>query len=273
MLYKPSIVVDLLNKIDKKPKKSLSQNFLVDGNIVNKIVAFCAPQEGETILEIGPGLGVLTQALLKHNVKVIAIEKDVVLAKELEKLSSNLIVCADDFFKVDLDKVLPKNKIKVVSNLPYSVATAIISSLLSTWHGEERFSHMIFMVQKEVAKRMCASPHNKEYGFFTLFMNFFADVKYLSDVSKNCFYPKPKVTSALIKITPKIPPFKEGQEEFFSFLKQLFSHRRKMVSSVLKSIYGQEKIQDVFAELDIDLKMRPENLTLREFIELFDALT
>jgi len=264
MLYKPTVVLAFLNELNKRPKKSLSQNFLVDGNIVKKITSFCELKEGEIILEIGPGLGVLTESFLKQKAKVIAIEKDIALAKALKRLDCQLYI--GDFFDINLKEILPEEKIKVASNLPYGVATMIICSLLTMG---EKFSKMIFMVQKEVAKRICASPNSKEYGFLTLFITFFATPKYLCDVSCNCFFPKPKVTSTIISLEPKIPPFKEGYEEFFLFVKQLFSYRRKMIASSLRKIYGQEKTKIAFSKVNIDPKLRAENLSLEDFIRLF----
>lgn len=240
-----------------KPKKSLSQNFLIDNNIVNKIIKAAAIMPEDTVLEIGPGFGALTKVLLQTGARVIAIEKDKTLAKRFNYIEA-------DFLEFDLN-TLPKGKLKVVSNLPYGTATPIMGKLLTS----TLFSTLTLMLQKEVAKRCLSKPNSKDYSAFTLFINFFSTPKYLFEISENCFYPKPKVKSACLNFILKKPPFEENQEQFFSLIKRAFCHRRKMLTTSLKDLGN---IRETLKALNIPETARPENLSLEEFMALHQKL-
>jgi 16S rRNA (adenine1518-N6/adenine1519-N6)-dimethyltransferase len=272
-IYKPSELGKYLNELGIGPKKGLSQNFLLDGNIINKIVALSNLTSEDVVLEIGPGPGALTEALLKTGAKVIAVEKDDVLAKGLERLKveGNLEVYCDDILKFPAEEKLSTlgKKVKIIANLPYHLTTPIITRLIPR---SDLFSEIIVMVQEEVAQRFVANPGSKEYGSITVFLNFYSKPKYGFKVSHNCFFPKPKVDSAVVKFTLHGAPIGINEEEFFQLTRTSFGQRRKMLSSTLRGLYPVEKIQLILSEIKNSSKCRPEELSLDEFIELYKRL-
>lgn len=259
-LYRPSELLRFLNENSLRPKKALSQNFLIDGNIVKKILSSANIKENDRVLEIGPGVGVLTEALLAKNAYVTAIEKDKKLFEHLKRFNSpRLTLYNEDFLEFHLEKL--KGDFKVVSNLPYSVASLIIMKLVK-YHC---FSKMALMVQKEVAKRYVAKNKN-ERGFFYYFLSFYADYEIAFEISRNCFYPRPKVDSAVLLITLKVPP-KVDENGFFEMLNRLFCHKRKMIRSIIK---GSEI---ALRELKLNPYSRPSDLELEEHLKLFSRLS
>jgi 16S rRNA (adenine1518-N6/adenine1519-N6)-dimethyltransferase len=250
-------LLDFLRTLGVEPKKGLSQNFLIDGNILKKIVAEAKVQAGDSILEIGPGPGALTEALLAQGAIVYAVEKDRVYAEALKRFA-NVQVFAQDIREFDFS-LLP-NGIKVVANLPYHL-TAPILTLLAPQHS--RFTTLTLMVQEEVARRIAACPRTKEYGALTVFLNFYSAPHYAFKVSKHCFYPQPKVDSAVITLVLKKPPSVD-REAFFSFVRMAFQHRRKM----LKTTLGRD-LGPLLEQLGENPQARPEDLSLDIFLDLF----
>lgn len=250
-LYKPKDLIALLKNLKISPKKSLSQNFLIDQNIIKKILKIADIQKDDVLLEIGPGAGALTQALCKKG-NVIAIEKDKTFAKHIRSLG--IEVYEKDFLSFPLEKIT-KKKIKVISNIPYHISSPIIVKLLKNYKKIEK---MILMLQYEFAKRIVAKKNTKDYSAFSLFVNFYANPKIEFKVSKNSFFPKPKVSSCIVsfEIKKNIPNIEK--EAFHRFVQKAFSKRRKKISSFLK--------MEIPKELQ---NLRPENLSLEDFLYLF----
>lgn len=268
-LYRPSELNAFLESIGARPKKGLSQNFLIDGNIISKIVEKAGVQEGDLVLEIGPGPGALTEALLNAGAHVIAVEKDPKLAEALQRLSADrLEVHCIDILDFPLD-TLPKKKLKVIGNLPYHITTPIIVKLLPLEH---LFSSLLFMVQMEVGRRLTAKPSTPEYGSITLYTEYFADAELAIKVSKNSFYPVPKVDSAVVKLNLRPPPYVSNPEAYFAMCRRAFNQRRKILKSSLKELYEPKKIEKTLTNLHLSSLARPEELNLSQFIALFEGI-
>lgn len=270
-LYKPHRVVEILDRYGFKFSKSLGQNFLIDGNIVRKIVDV-AEVEGKNVLEIGPGLGTLTEELAMRAKKVLAIEIDkklIPVHEETLKLD-NVKVIYDDFLKLDL-KILEEEfegeSFVVVSNLPYYVTTPILTRIIEQTKAES----ITVMVQKEVARRFSAKPSTKDYGSLSVFVQFYSDVKYEFDVPSTVFMPRPRVDSGVVRFKLKDDLVVIDREKLFKIVKASFSKRRKTLINSL-STYGfdidKDTIENVLKISNIDPKRRAETLTPEEFIVL-----
>lgn len=273
-IYKPSELRLFLQQLGIQPRKGLSQNFLIDGNILRKIALEAVAGPEDVILEIGPGPGSLTEVLLETGAKVIAVEKDPILAEALQRLKTDdnrLEIHCNDIMDVDIEAIVKSHgrRAKVVANLPYHITTPILAKLIPLHH---LFSQIVVMVQDEVGRRFVGVPGTKEYGHFTLFLNFYSDVRYCFQVSKNCFYPIPQVNSAVVALYPKPPPGVSDQERFFVMTRTAFEHRRKMLRASLRDLYPQEKITAALTALGIDPQARPEMLSLEQFLLLFQLL-
>jgi len=278
--YRPSDLRAFLDELEVKPKKRLSQNFLIYGNIVRKIVKFASVQKDDLILEIGSGPGALTEALLDAGAHVIAIEKDTLFAKALLRLQTKdhrLKVIEDDVLNVIPLEILKKyegKKTKVVSNLPYHLTTPILSKLIPF---NDTFESITVMVQKEVAERFTACPGKKEYGSFTLFLRFYSSPEYGFTVEPTCFYPRPKVKSAVVQFVLHSPPqiganSTSAVDRFFKMTRSAFQQRRKMIKTSLKDLYGTAITEAALTSLKINPQARPEDLSLEDFLRLFNIV-
>lgn len=270
-LYKPSELRQFLQEMGIKPKKGLSQNFLIDGNILRKLVSAAQLQNEDTVLEIGPGPGVLTEALLNSGAHVIAIEKDEKLAKHLERLQNGkLEILIDDFRNVRIEHLLKgKGKVKVIANIPYSITGIILQELLPKTHLIESI-HL--MVQREVAERCVAKKGAKDYSSFSLFTKYHANPKLLFTVARSCFYPPPKIDSAILELKLKPPPVKAPYEPFFQLIRTAFQQRRKMLRASLKTLFPSNQVETALESLGLPKTTRPQELDLEEFSALFFAL-
>lgn len=271
-MYKPTDLHEFLQSLGISPKKGLSQNFLIDGNIIRKIVAAAHVTPGDLVLEIGPGPGSLTQALLEAGAHVIAVEMDTILAQALERFQTpdqRLKVVCQDIMKFDLESLPKDKKIKVVANLPYHVTTPIVASLVQN----QCFDSIVVMVQDEVARRFVGRPGTKQYGSFTVFLRFYSDPEYSFTVSRNCFYPVPNVDSAIVSLKLKEHPYVTDVTKFFEMTRRAFQQRRKMLRSSLNEIYGQKNVMQALNNMGLDEKLRPEELSLEQFIQLFELLS
>lgn len=276
-IYKPSELHEFLDGLGISPKKGLSQNFLIDGNILRKIVSSANITPGDVVLEIGPGPGSLTEQLLEAGAKVIAVEKDAVLAKALERLKGEgraLEVHCEDIMEFPIEKALAPyllggNKAKVIANLPYHLTTPIIAQLVPQ---HQLFSNLILMVQDEVARRFTAKPKTSAYSSFTVFLNFFSKPQYAFTVSGGCFYPKPSVNSAIVNLELRSPPDVSSQADFFKLTRTAFEHRRKMLRGSLRELYAPQDIEAGLIKIGKTPLARPEELSLEEFIQLFEIL-
>ncbi len=272
-IYKPSELIAFLQSLGISPKKGLSQNFLLDKNIIDKTVAAADVHPEDIVLEIGPGPGCVTEALLKRQARVLAVETDTILADALHRFQTpdhHLEVFCEDILKFPLEKHLnPSKKAKVIANLPYHITTPILTKLISL-HG--LFSQIVVFVQDEVAKRFTAKPGTKNYSSITVFLNFYTNPTYAFKVSRNCFFPKPNVDSAVVVFDLKAAPNIDNVDAFFKLTRTSFEHRRKMLRASLKDLYTSEKVTEALEQLHINPLARPEELSLEDFIALYTHL-
>lgn len=259
---------DVINRYNVRAAKALGQNFILDLNITRKIVKASGDMTDCTVVEIGPGPGGLTRALLESNAKkIIAIEQD----KRCIDALQDLVVLADgrlevihgDALKIDIHELGP-SPLKIVANLPYNVATA----LLLKWMGNvNHFKTMTLMFQKEVADRIVAPRDTSEYGRLSIIVQWLADVDVLFDLPPSVFTPAPKVTSSVVHIKPLQNPRFECKKENLELLTRIaFSQRRKMLRASLKSLFP--KTEDFLTSLNINPTARAETLTIEEFCRL-----
>lgn len=272
-LYRPSELHAFLGKNKSKAKKSLSQNFLIDGNILRKILVAAEVQKGDFIVEIGPGPGALTESLLNAGAHVLAIEMDKILAGELHRLQTpdkRLEIMEADVLEVDFEKKLnPHRKVKIISNLPYHIVSPILEKILPL---NGLVSSLILMVQKEYAIRMCAETNCPDYSPLTIFVQFYSTVHYCFTVKPQSFFPVPKVDSAIVRLDLKKPDASVPPSEFFLFIKKAFQKRRKTLSSSLREYGSLPEIQKELKELGCDPQSRPEDLSLVSWISFFKRL-
>ena len=278
-LYSPKYVREILDNYGFKFSKSLGQNFLIDGNIVRKICQDGDITKEDYVLEIGPGIGTLTEELALNAKKVVAVELDQKLLPILEETLvdyDNVEIVHGDILRVDIkgliEEKLGGGPIKVVANLPYYVTTPIIAKLI-----EEDFNieSIIVMIQKEVADRIVAGPGNKQYGSLSVFVNFYTEPEILIGVPKTVFMPQPKVDSAVIKLKLKKNLPQVNREVFFKVVKSAFGKRRKTILNSLSSQeLGLEKeiIREVLETVGIPLEERAENLKIEDFIKISKTL-
>ncbi len=254
-------------------KKSLGQNLLIDENIINKILESSCINSNDTILEIGPGSGMLTKGLIKRAGSVIAVEIDktfAMLLKEKFKLNENIKIFCQDILDFEIKKY--KN-LKVVSNLPYYITTPIIEYLINNLFA---IDDIFITVQKEVAKRIVAdSRHNiKDYSPLSIFVQYYCRPKILFNISKNCFRPIPKFDSSFLRMTPlKGEKDKATHEEkFFEVMRACFSQRRKTLKNSLKKFFDEVDIFDILSDLRINQQVRPEQIDLDTYIKMVNSL-
>jgi len=278
-LYSPSYVKDIFKKYKFYYKKKLGQNFLIDKNINEKIIEAASINKDDVVIEIGPGLGNLTQLLCKEAKKVISIEIDKDFKKIHEDILNydNLEIIYDDFMEINLNKILEpydKKEIKVVANLPYYITTPIIMKLL-----EEKYpiNKIVVMIQKEVAERFASTPGGKEYGAITLTINYYSETHYAFTVSPEVFIPKPKVSSAVVVFDvldkPKYSVYSE--EILFKVIKGAFAKRRKTFVNSLSSTFPEfdkEIILDSLKNFNLNIAIRGEKLSLEEFVKISNFL-
>lgn len=276
-VYRPSELIEFLTLHGLNPKKSLSQNFLIDGNVLKKIVSISHIEKDDLILEIGPGPGALTEQLLDAGARVIAVEKDKELSTLLQRLdlsSNKLTIFNEDILdfllQEKLSSFLKENeKAKVIANLPYHLTSPILEKLIPR---RDLFSKIIVMVQEEVARRFTALPSTSDYGSFTIFLNYYTNPHYSFHVKKNSFLPAPKVDSAIVTFELKEPKPLSNIESFFKCTRTAFQQRRKTLKSSLKDLYKKEKIEETLLKLHLNPMARPEELSLIQFIDLFESL-
>lgn len=256
-------------------KKTLGQNFLKDDNIVNKIVNATEYKKNNLIIEIGPGAGALTKKLLPKVDKALLYEIDTRLEKILNKELSeynNYDIIFDDFLNRNVNDDISNynfDNLYIVANLPYYITTPIISKII-----EDKIParEIIIMIQKEVADRLCASVGTKEYGQLTVFLNYFYDIKKVTNVSKNSFVPKPKVDSAVIKMVKKDKLEYVKDLDFFSkIVKDSFRFKRKTIKNNLCN-YDMGKIESILEKYNFDVNTRSENIPYYVFVEIANEL-
>ena len=260
------------------PRKRWGQHFLVDRNILNKVVHAAELEKGDVILEIGPGMGEMTLALARQVNKVIAVEIDRELVKILKEKTadfSNVMVIEGDILKISFEELYHQGhqQLKVVANLPYQISTPLLFGFIES---RDLFSTLTLMLQREVAERMIASPGGKDYGPLSIFTQSVSDLSIQFYIKPSAFFPPPKVESAVIHMVWKERPLVRGEEEgwFKKVVKGCFGYRRKRLINALRhaDLLLPEDLEKRIEKIGIDSQRRPETLTIQEFARLADAL-
>lgn len=277
-LTNPQDTIAVIQKNNFMFQKKFGQNFLIDTHVVDKIIRSAGLSKDDMVLEIGPGIGSLTQHLAENAGKVVAVEIDknlIPILAETLKDYDNITVINEDILKVDINELAEKynngKPIKVVANLPYYITTPIIMGLFESHVPIESIT---VMVQKEVADRMQVGPGTKDYGALSLAVQFYAKPEIVANVPPNCFIPRPTVGSAVIRLTryQETPVKVEDEALMFKLIRASFNQRRKTLVNGLSNApelnFGKEQIANVIEELGWSSKVRGESLTLEEFAAL-----
>lgn len=281
-LGNPKGTIEILKKYNFNFQKRFGQNFLIDSNILTKIVESAEVTKEDFVLEIGPGIGTMTQYLAESAREVVAVEIDKSLIPILgDTLSSynNVTVINEDILKVDIERLVQeKNQgkpIKVVANLPYYITTPIIMGL---FESHVPLKSITIMVQKEVADRMQVGPGTKDYGALSLAVQYYARPEVIAYVSPACFIPKPNVGSAVIRLDRYEKPPVETEDEAFLFavIKAAFNQRRKTLANGLANArelgITRQQAEEALLQMELSSSIRGEALTLREFADLSNIL-
>lgn len=274
-LASPSTVKRLMGEIDFRPGKSMGQNFLIDRNILNIILDSAELRPRDWVLEIGPGLGVVSTALIERVDRVIAIEKDRKLHRFLEEhigRSEKLELLHADALDLDLSAILGKGVTKLVSNLPYSVASRI---LVEVFKSESKPEIISATLQKDVAERISAPVGSGGYGLLAILAQRFYDLRIIKEIGPNCFLPRPRVGSVLLVCRRREAALGEVDEEafFLRMVKMTFTHRRKMIVNALRGAgFDLEPIVRALCEVGIDERLRPAQISVADWCRLGNAL-
>lgn len=268
------VTLHILKAFGLRMSKKLGQNFLIDARIVQGIVEAAEIEPGDRVLEIGPGIGTLTQGLAEAGADVTAVELDKKLPavlKETLKAYDNVRIVPGDILKVNIPEIMGEAPFKVAANLPYYITTPILMTLL-----ERRLpiTHMVTMVQKEVAERMTAKPGSRIYGALSVAVQYYTEPEIVLDVPPRSFIPAPEVMSVVVSCRVRKEPAVAVQDEklFFRVVKAAFGQRRKTLMNALKGGgFSKEAVRDALEQSGIDPTRRGETLTLEEFGRLADA--
>lgn len=278
----PGATKEVINKYSFAFQKKFGQNFLIDSNVLENIVEAAGITKDDFVLEIGPGIGTMTQYLCESARQVLAVEIDKMLIPILEDTLSeydNVEVINQDVLKVDIKSLVEEKNngrpIKVVANLPYYITTPIIMGL---FESKVPIESITIMVQKEVADRMQTGPGSKDYGALSLAVQYYAEAKVMLNVSATCFMPRPNVDSAVIKLTrhQKSPVEVKDESLMFRIIRASFNQRRKTLVNGLKNSseldFSKEEITEAIKSIGKEENIRGEKLTLEEFAKLSNAL-
>lgn len=282
-LGNPQNTIEILQKYHFNFQKKFGQNFLIDTHVLEKIISAAGITKDDMVLEIGPGIGTMTQYLAEAAGKVAAVEIDKNLIPILEDTLSeydNVMVINEDVLKVDIRGLVEKENggrpVKVVANLPYYITTPIIMGL---FEGNVPVESITVMVQKEVADRMKTGPGSKEYGALSLAVQYYANPEIVANVPPNCFMPRPNVGSAVIRLTRHETPVVDVKDEklMFRIIRASFNQRRKTLVNGLKNSgeinFSKEQIEAAITTIGKPLTIRGEALTLAEFAALSNAFS
>ncbi|GHU73848.1 ribosomal RNA small subunit methyltransferase A [Clostridia bacterium] len=266
-----SQTLEIIKDYDFKIKKKYGQNFLTDDFVLSKIVNAAELTEDDLVIEVGPGLGTLTRELAKHAGAVCAVEIDKDAAEILNAVLPDIRVINADILKIDIMALAKeyKKNVKIVANLPYYVATAIVTKLLE---DKMPISSIIVMVQKEVGERFAAAPNSKDYGALSVFMKYHAETYIAANAPRNCFLPRPNVDSAVVKITPKtdFPLDAETEKFMFEFVKAAFATRRKTLVNCIaaKGLAEKDTLLGALSACELSAQIRGEAMSLDDFIKV-----
>ena len=274
VIASPQVTNHILHRFKLRADKKLGQNFLIDENIVRRIVEAAELSPADKVLEVGPGIGTLTQGLAEAGAEVTAVELDKKLPavlKETLKAYDNVRIVPGDILKVNIPEIMGDAPFKVAANLPYYITTPILMTLL-----ERRLpiTHMVTMVQKEVAERMTAKPGSRIYGALSVAVQYYTEPEIVLDVPPRSFIPAPEVMSVVVSCRVRKEPAVAVQDEklFFRVVKAAFGQRRKTLMNALKGGgFSKEAVRDALEQSGIDPTRRGETLTLEEFGRLADA--
>ena len=282
-LGNPKNTIEIIQKYKFAFQKKFGQNFLIDTHVLDKIISAAGITKEDCVLEIGPGIGTMTQYLAEHAGRVVAVEIDTNLLPILDetlKGYDNVTVINNDILKLDINKLVDEynggRPIKVVANLPYYITTPIIMGL---FEGDVPIDNVTVMVQKEVADRMQVGPGSKDYGALSLAVQYYAEPYIVANVPPNCFIPRPNVGSAVIRLTRyKEPPVKvEDPKLMFKLVRASFNQRRKTLQNGLNNSpdipYTKEQIVEALESLQVSPSVRGEALTLEQFARLSNYFT
>lgn len=278
----PKNTIEILQKYNFTFQKKFGQNFLIDTRVLERIIAQAEITKDDMVLEIGPGIGTMTQYLCENAREVVAVEIDNSLIPILEDTLSeynNVTVINDDILKVDINKLVEEHNagkpIKVVANLPYYITTPIIMGL---FEKKVNVDSITVMVQKEVADRMKSGPRSKDYGALSLAVQYYSKPEIVANVPPNCFMPRPNVSSAVIrlKLYDEMAVKVENENLLFRLIRASFNQRRKTLVNGIKNSgelnYTKEQVVEALAKMGLNENIRGEALTLEQFGELSDIL-
>ena len=278
----PRNTIEILQKYNFNFQKKFGQNFLIDTNVLNRIIAAAEITKEDCVLEIGPGIGTMTQYLAESAREVVAVEIDRNLIPILEDTLSgydNVTVINEDILKLDIQKIVEERNggepVKVVANLPYYITTPIIMVL---FESHVPLKSITIMVQKEVADRMQVGPGTKDYGALSLAVQYYAKPEIVANVPPNCFIPRPNVGSAVIRLTRhETPPIQvQDERKMFSLIRASFNQRRKTLVNGLCNAadlhLSREQVTGALDKMELPSTIRGEALTLEQFAELSDLL-
>ena len=281
-LGNPKNTIEIIQKYEFMFQKKFGQNFLIDTHVLEKIISSAGVTKEDCVLEIGPGIGTMTQYLAENARQVVAVEIDKNLIPILgETLAAydNVTVINEDILKVDIKEIAEKynggRPIKVVANLPYYITTPIIMGL---FESGVPIDNITVMVQKEVADRMQEGPGSKDYGALSLAVQYYAEPEIVANVPPNCFIPRPNVGSAVIRLTrhKEMPVKVNNAEHMFRIIRASFNQRRKTLQNGLNNSpeipYSKEKILAAIERMGLPATVRGEALSLAQFAELSDIL-
>ncbi|MBQ3898570.1 MAG: 16S rRNA (adenine(1518)-N(6)/adenine(1519)-N(6))-dimethyltransferase RsmA [Lachnospiraceae bacterium] len=281
-LGNPQNTIDVIQKHGFRFQKKFGQNFLIDTHVLDKIVAAAGVTKDDMVLEIGPGIGTMTQYLAESAREVVAVEIDKNLIPILEETLSaydNVTILNEDILKVDIAKLAEEKNggkpIKVVANLPYYITTPIIMGL---FESGVPLDNITIMVQKEVADRMQVGPGTKDYGALSLAVQYYARPEIVANVPPNCFIPRPNVGSAVIRLTryPEPPVKVDDAKKMFALIRASFNQRRKTLVNGLSNApeikASKEDVQNAIAKMGLSETIRGEALTLEQFAALSNLL-
>lgn len=281
-LGNPQNTIEIIQKYEFRFQKKFGQNFLIDTHVLEKIVEAAGVTKDDMVLEIGPGIGTMTQYLAEAAREVVAVEIDNNLIPILQDTLSdydNVVIINNDILKVDLEALSKEHNngrpIKVVANLPYYITTPIIMGL---FESNVPLDNITIMVQKEVADRMQVGPGTKDYGALSLAVQYYADPEIITNVPPNCFMPRPNVGSAVIRLTryPEPPVKVDDVKKMFALIRASFNQRRKTLVNGLNNApdlhFTKEQIAEALAKMNLSETIRGEALTLEQFAELSNIL-
>lgn len=279
MLSNPQETIKVIQENGFTFHKKYGQNFLIDSHVIDKIISVADLDKNSRVLEIGPGIGTLTQYLAEAAGEVVAVEIDDKLIPILSKTLAeydNVRVIHGDILKQDTEQIFGGKPFKIVANLPYYITTPIIMSLLESGVPAQSIT---VMIQKEVAERMQAAPGSKNYGALSLAVQYYAEPYLAANVPPNCFMPRPNVGSAVINLKRlEIPPVSvKDPSQMFKLIRGAFNQRRKTLANAVANFdgvaYSREDVEKALEAMGLDTRVRGEALTLEQFAALSDELT